>query len=177
MRIIAGRFGGRPISAPVGRETRPTADRVREALFSMLGPLDGFEALDLFAGSGALGLEAISRGAKSVDFVDVSDSAIRTLERNIGSLGVVAAVHRRDALAFLAGAAQLGRSWDVVFVDPPYSSASRLPEALAERLRPVLREPAMVVTESDKRSPLQLGLPTFREREYGDTRIVIHLGG
>lgn len=172
MRIVAGEWRGRRLVAPAGATTRPTADRVREALFSMLGDLEGAVVLDLFAGSGALGLEALSRGAASATFVDSDARAVAAVRRNLESLGATADVRRRDALAHLEAAA--GAEFDLVFVDPPYSCAVPLAKPLSERLPPALSPLALIVTESDKRAPLELSLPIRRERTYGDTRIAIH---
>lgn len=174
MRVVAGTLGGRRLHAPAGR-TRPTADRVREALFAMLGSVEGALALDLFAGSGALGIEAISRGAASAVFVDRDSQAVAAIGRNLADLGVEARVHRRDALAFLRSrTASHASGFDLIFVDPPYSSADRLAGPLAELLPATAMRDARIVTESDKRAPLELGLPLVLERSYGDTRIAIH---
>jgi 16S rRNA (guanine966-N2)-methyltransferase len=173
VRVVAGRFKGRRLQAPAGRGTRPTADRVREALFQVLGPLDGLRVLDLFAGSGALGIEALSRGAASAVFVERGAGALAALRRNLDALGVDAAeVRRADAFAFLARYG--GEPFDLALIDPPYSSAPRLGSSLAERLPPVLAENARIVTESDKRAPLTLDLPLLDERTFGDTRVAIH---
>ena len=172
MRIVAGQFRGRRLYAPAGRSTRPTADRVREALFSILGPLDGLRVLDLFAGSGALGIEALSRGAAEAVFVDSDPRAVAATRRNLEAVGAGSAVHKRDALAYLAGSA--GAPFDLVFLDPPYSSASELAGPLTKRLPAVLTQDARIVSESDKRHPLELSLPLLDERVYGDTRIAIH---
>src|SRR5215468_11831534 len=103
MRVVAGRLGGRRLRAPRGRDTRPTSDRVREALFSMLGPLEGARVLDLFAGSGALGIEALSRGAASAVFVERDPEAVRTIERNLDRLRLIGArVVHGDALRTIA---------------------------------------------------------------------------
>jgi 16S rRNA (guanine966-N2)-methyltransferase len=174
VRVVAGSFRGRRLQAPPGRGTRPTADRVREALFSILGPLGGVRVLDLFAGSGALGIEALSRGAATAVFVDSDARAVAAVRRNLEALGVDAPVHRRDALAYLRGAREA--PFDVVFLDPPYSSASQLAGPLSERLPALLAENGLIVSESDKRHPLELTLPAFDERVYGDTRIAIHRG-
>jgi 16S rRNA (guanine966-N2)-methyltransferase len=173
MRIVAGQFKGRPLRAPRGARTRPTADRVREALFSILGDVSGARVLDLFAGSGALGIEALSRGAASVTFVEKDPRAVAVVRRNLEAVGAEAEIRRRDAIGFLAAAE--GR-YDLVLVDPPYDSAARIAGPLAERLPAVLAEGARVVTESDKRHPLELPLPLLRERTYGDTRIAVHGG-
>ena len=175
LRIVAGEWGGRRIESPPGRGTRPTADRVREALFSILGErVAGARVLDLFAGSGALGLEALSRGGSSATFVERDERVAALLRRNIAGLGAEGRVERADAVAFLAASA--GETYDIVFLDPPYSSASRLGERLSQRLPAVLREDSLIVTESDKRAPLPLDLPLVDERAYGDTRIAIHRG-
>jgi 16S rRNA (guanine966-N2)-methyltransferase len=175
MRVIAGAFKGRPLKAPPGRDTRPTADRVREALFSILGDVRDMRVLDLFAGSGALGIEALSRGASEAVFVESSRRAAAVIAANLKAVGdPPAEVRTEDALAFL-GRAQT-QPYDLVFADPPYSSATRLGERLSELLPGALHEGSLTVTESDKRTPLQLSLPLIDERTYGDTRIAIHRG-
>jgi 16S rRNA (guanine966-N2)-methyltransferase len=171
LRVVAGNFKGRRLAAPRGTRTRPTADRVREALFSMLGDVGGARVLDLYAGSGALGIEALSRGADSAVFVERDAPAVAAIERNLAAVGVEAKVLRQDVLRFLAGA---DGPFDLVFCDPPYDSASRLAGPLAERLPALTAEHARIVTESDKRNPLQLPFPLLVERAYGDTRIAIH---
>jgi 16S rRNA (guanine966-N2)-methyltransferase len=174
VRVVAGVFGGRTLRAPPGRETRPTSDRVREALFSMLGDLSGARVLDLFAGSGALGIEALSRGAASAVFVDSADAAVHAVRGNLEALDAVGEVVRRTASAFLSSASADGRQYDLVFVDPPYRLASELGPELSVALAPVLAPGARVVAESDRRNPLNLDLPLDRERRYGDTLIRIH---
>jgi 16S rRNA (guanine966-N2)-methyltransferase len=146
---------------------------VREALFSILGPVDGLRVLDLFAGSGALGIEALSRGAAEAVFVDSDPRAIAALRRNLAAIGAGAPVHRRDAFGWLEGA---DGTFDLVFVDPPYSSARLTGGRLDELLPPLLTDTSLTVTESDKRDPLLLTLPLIDERTYGDTRIAIHRG-
>jgi 16S rRNA (guanine966-N2)-methyltransferase len=172
MRVVAGRYGGRRLVAPPGSATRPTSDRVREALFSILGDIQDARVLDLFAGSGALGIEALSRGASRAVFVDSDPRAVAVIRANLDSLGIEAATHRRPTLAYLDNASD--GPFDLVFVDPPYSSASELAGPLSERLPPVLTHSARIVSESDKRHPLNLTLPLLDERVYGDTRIAIH---
>ncbi|HEX2086161.1 MAG TPA: 16S rRNA (guanine(966)-N(2))-methyltransferase RsmD [Solirubrobacteraceae bacterium] len=175
MRIVAGRFGGRRLAAPAGRATRPTSDRVREALFSILGPLDGAGVLDLYAGSGALGIEALSRGAASAVFVERDPRAVATLRANLAALAIDAEVRRADALAALRDARERGETYDLVLCDPPYRQAPGLGRSLGEALGPVLAQGARVVTESDRRAPLDLEIPLTDERRYGDTLIRIHL--
>jgi 16S rRNA (guanine966-N2)-methyltransferase len=175
MRVIAGRWGGRRLQAPPGDATRPTSDRVREALFSVLGDrVDGARVLDLFAGSGALGIEALSRGAAHATFVDSAPAAIRSLTANLSALGADAEVRRADARRFLGAASANGRHYDLVFLDPPYRLAGRLGGELAAALPAVLAPGAVVVTESDRRVPLELELALIDERRYGDTLIRIH---
>lgn len=174
MRVVAGAFKGRPLHTPKGTHTRPTADRVREALFSILGPVDGLRVLDLFAGSGALGIEALSRGAASASFVDSSRHSVAAVLRNLYELDAEGDVSRREAVRWLATAEG---PYDLVFLDPPYDLAARVSGPLSERLPAVLSPQARIVTESDKREPLSLALPLVTERTYGDTRIAIHRGG
>ena len=174
MRVIAGIYGGRRLQTPGGREVRPTADRVKEALFSMLGPLDGLAVLDLFAGSGALGIEALSRGAASAVFVDASEAAATVVATNLRALGAEAEVVRRPARAYLDAARGQHALYDLVFLDPPYRQADVLGPELSSALAPVLAPGARVVAESDRRLPLQLSLALLTERRYGDTLIRIH---
>jgi 16S rRNA (guanine966-N2)-methyltransferase len=175
VRVVAGRFGGHPLVAPRGRATRPTSDRVREALFSILaGSVEGARVLDLFAGSGALGIEALSRGALDAVLVDSSTAAVAAIRRNLEAVGASAEVRRQPALAYLEGARRAARLYDLVFLDPPYRHASALGKQLSAALGPVLATGARVVTESDRRAPLELDLELLDERRYGDTLIRIH---
>jgi 16S rRNA (guanine966-N2)-methyltransferase len=175
MRVIAGTYGGRRLLAPGGTDTRPTADRVREALFSILGArVDGARVLDLFAGSGALGIEALSRGAESAVFVDDAPAAMRAIRGNLEALGIDADVRRSDALRFLGAAPGSGAQYDLVFLDPPYRLADTLADRLSEALPAVLAPGAVAVAESDRRAPLALDLPLLDERRYGDTLIRIY---
>jgi 16S rRNA (guanine966-N2)-methyltransferase len=174
VRVIAGRFGGRTLVAPRGRATRPTGDRVREALFSILGSVDGARVLDLFAGSGALGIEALSRGASEATLIDSSAAAIAAIRRNLESIDATAEVRRQRATAFLEQARNDARQYDLVFLDPPDQTACDLGRTLSAALPPVLAPGARVVTESDRRAALQLELPLLDERRYGDTLIRIH---
>lgn len=176
MRVVAGELRGRRLAAPRGTRTRPTADRVREALFSILGDVSGARVLDLYAGSGALAIEALSRGAASAELVDSSAAAVRAISDNLDSLGLEARVHRRDVEAWLAGTAG-GDRFDLIFADPPYDSAVQAGPRLARLLPAVLTEDAVIVTESNKRAPLELPFELVRERTYGDTRIAVHRHG
>ena len=174
MRVIAGTRRGATLFAPRGRSVRPTSDRVREALFSILAPLEGARVLDLFAGSGALAIESLSRGAARATLVDSSPAAIEAIRRNLASLDLEAEVRRSRALDFLQRARAGAQQYDLVFLDPPYRQASRLGERLSNALGPVLAPDARVVTESDRRAPLELAMPMLDERRYGDTLIRIH---
>jgi 16S rRNA (guanine966-N2)-methyltransferase len=174
MRIIAGTHGGRELIAPKGRATRPTSDRVREALFSILGDINGLRVLDLFSGSGALAIEALSRGARHATLVDSAAPAIAVIRRNLEALGLDAEVVRQPAARFLQAASRDGRQYDLVFLDPPYRHASTLGRELTSALRPILAGDSRVVAESDRRAPLGLELALVDERRYGDTLIQIH---
>jgi 16S rRNA (guanine966-N2)-methyltransferase len=170
--VIAGELGGRRLVTARGESTRPTAERVREALFSMLGELGGAVVLDLFAGSGALGIEALSRGAARATFVERAPRALAALHANVAALALSerALVLGCDALAAL----RREDKYDLVFLDPPYAMAAALAGALSRALPDALSAGARVVSESDRRAPLELELPLRRERRYGDTMIRIH---
>lgn len=166
MRIVAGSWGGRRLQAPPGRQTRPTTDRVREAWMSAVqGEIDGARVLDLFAGSGALGLEALSRGAARATFVENAPAALRALRANLASLGAEAraTVVRSDALRYAAGL-EAG-AFDLAFADPPYGR--ELAAALVQQWqqRPFAR---LLCVEHRRDDPLP-EVPGARERRYGDT--------
>lgn len=176
LRITGGRLAGRRFRVPRGG-VRPTADRVREALFSLLGPLDGARALDLCAGSGALGLEALSRGAAEAVFVEGSAPVAATLRRNIQALGLspcsrVLCADVRSALTRLRG----GARFDLVLLDPPYQ-ADLVRPALRALARERLAAPgAALAIESGRHRPPDAG-PGFRlsqRRRYGDTLVTIY---
>jgi 16S rRNA (guanine966-N2)-methyltransferase len=175
MRVVAGTYGGRRLVAPPGDATRPTSDRVREALFSVLGPsIDGARVLDLYAGSGALGIEALSRGAASTTFVDRAPAAIKAIRANLAALEIEAEVLLMPARTALRTAARRGEAYDLVFLDPPYRHDAELGRELSEALPAVLAPGARVVSESDRRDRLALDLNLTDERRYGDTVIRIH---
>ncbi|HMM48501.1 MAG TPA: 16S rRNA (guanine(966)-N(2))-methyltransferase RsmD [Miltoncostaeaceae bacterium] len=182
MRIIAGEYRGRPIVAPAGRATRPTGDRVREALFSILGPLDGRDVLDLFAGSGALSFEALSRGARSATAVDRAPAALACIRRNARALGVTdrLRVVGRDWRAALGAEAAAGRCYGVLLVDPPYSHTTRILAQIAAPLAAVAAPRAVVVIEHAAGEHVcvpGLTVGERRERRYGDSSLtILHLG-
>ncbi len=174
MRVVAGQFKGHRLRSP-RRTTRPTLDRVREAVFSMIGPLDGLAVLDLYGGSGALGIEALSRGAAEATFVDSDAAAVRAIRENLERAHAEGGrVIRSEALRFLGTAARRGERWDLAFCDPPYRLAARLGEPLSRMLEPVLAPGARVVCESSHRQPLELDLPLEKARRYSDTRIDVY---
>ena len=171
MRVVAGELRGRSIAAPgPGHRVRPTADRVREALFSILGDVSGARVLDLFCGTGALAIEAVSRGAREATLIDTEPELAR---RNIEALGIEerCVIARSDALKFLRGP-KLG--FDLVLCDPPYSLADRLETELDQLLPDQLAAGARVVVETRTKEPLRLSLPLTFERAYSDTLICVY---
>ncbi len=176
-RVIAGQAGGRRLAVPDGRDTRPTSDRAREGLFatisSIAGPLDGARVLDLYAGSGAVGLEALSRGAGHVLLVEQGGRAVRVIKENISSIGLPGAVLVTDRVERVLARGPDGDRYDVVFADPPYALA----DAAVERVLVLLAEAgwlapgALVVVERATRSgPVNWpdGFVADRERRYGE---------
>ena len=174
MRIIAGSRKGARIYAPKGRETRPTGDRAREAAFNLIGPVEGAHVLDLFAGSGAMGLEALSRGATRVTFVEKDRAAAGAIERNLDKLDLRgAAVVRDDATRALATEAATARRYDLVLIDPPYRLLAGLLPMLSRYLPSVVAPGGLVVVESDAREEPELPLPQRTSRRYGSARITV----
>lgn len=177
-RIIAGAAGGRTISVPPSG-TRPTSDRVREAIFSRVESwtdILGARVLDLFAGSGALGLEAASRGASRVDLVDNSDKAVAVITKNIGIVRSAAPdcdmrAHRVSVTAFLESASA---EWDLVFLDPPYDQGNSVVEKTIELLAPRLSPDALVAVERSSRDPepsWPSGFEVLTPKTYGETTV------
>jgi 16S rRNA (guanine966-N2)-methyltransferase len=166
MRIIGGTHRGRRIAAPKGGHTRPTGDRVREALFNLVGPVDGASVLDLYAGSGALGLEALSRGANTAEFVEVQRNALAALKANLKTLKVEGrtTIHKIDALRF---AEQLHPGqYDVAFADPPYANVNNQTARLVAMFRLV---PFARVFSIEH--PADAPMPGDETRRYGDTAV------
>jgi 16S rRNA (guanine966-N2)-methyltransferase len=178
-RIISGRAGGTVLDVPA-KGTRPTSDRVRESLFGALESADlieGARVLDLYAGSGALGLESLSRGAVSADLVELSAPAaalIRTNAERLRTAGVrgAARVHRANAATFVESSTA---AWDLVFLDPPYDASDDEVTRVLAALTPRLSPDAAVIVERAKRSPAPdwdaAGLAPDRDRTYGDTTL------
>ncbi|MDX6605810.1 MAG: rRNA (guanine966-N2)-methyltransferase [Solirubrobacterales bacterium] len=171
LRISGGELGGRRIHAPKGTKVRPTTERVREAVFSMLGDVSGARVLDLFCGTGALAIEALSRGAAEATLVDTHPAAAR---RNLEALDLTerAATVRADAARFLRRVEE--GSYDLVLCDPPYKLADRLAADLDPLIRHALAKEGRVMVESSPERPLPLTLPLITERAYGDTLVRIH---
>ena len=183
MRIVARRHRGRRIAAPSGTAPRPTSDRVREAVFSIIGPVDGLDVLDLFAGSGALGLEAVSRGARSATLVERAPRALATIRANVAALGEEERVRvvGRDWRAAVAAERTAGRAFGLCLCDPPYTLTNRVVAALGAALAPVMAPSGIVVIEHSAAlpppEPSGLEIASRIDRTYGDTAVsVLRLG-
>jgi 16S rRNA (guanine966-N2)-methyltransferase len=179
MRIIAGSRKGARIFAPKGRETRPTGDRVREAAFNLIGPgwVEDAAVLDLFAGSGAMGLEALSRGAAHATFVESDREACRTIGRNLDKLRLESAtVLCQDALTALRADARSGTRYDLVLVDAPYRRFSSLQNALIEHLPEVVAPDGLLLVETAANEEPELPLPKRTSRRYGSARLTLFEG-
>lgn len=196
MRVVGGEWKGRPLVAPAGRATRPTSDKVREAVFGMLAALPaglaaglpeappaGHAALDLFAGSGAMGIEALSRGARTCTFVDHDRAALDAVRRNLERVGAGAGETPRarlvgaDVRRALQADARRGERYTLVFVDPPYARYDEVRPALLRLLPPVLAVGAVLVVETAAGTAAALPWALVRERRYGDTRVSVLVAG
>lgn len=182
MRVIAGRLGGRRLSAPRGRGTRPTSDRVREALFSMLGDIEGAAVLDLYAGTGALGIEALSRGARRAVFVENARPALAALAENLATLGIEG--EARVVAQPVARASDLVARegpFDLILVDPPYVALAEAAAAVARVVGPQgagggLAPGGRLVIEHASRdaAPEIPGLTLVRTRSYGEASLSLY---
>jgi 16S rRNA (guanine966-N2)-methyltransferase len=203
VRIVGGEWRGRPLVAPSGRGTRPTADKVREAVFAVLGALPqaaalpggsvaGQTVLDMFAGSGGLGLEALSRGAAWCTFVEQDKAALRALRDNLARLGLTGAggaqtspapgsgrcrVLAGDARRVLQNDARRAQRYTLVFADPPYARYAELEPALGRLLGPLLAPRAVLVVETAAPTVVALPWPVVREKRYGDTKVTVLAAG
>jgi 16S rRNA (guanine966-N2)-methyltransferase len=169
MRIIAGTHRGQRIAAPKGRDTRPTSDRVRENAFNLIGPVEDADVLDLFAGSGALGLEALSRAAATATFVESDRDACRTINANLDKLRLKGTVLCQDAVRMLSSEQH---TYDLILCDPPYDfDQGRLAPLLARLLRP----DGLLVWETSGREapPVVPGLVERTSRKYGSARLTL----
>jgi 16S rRNA (guanine(966)-N(2))-methyltransferase RsmD len=174
VRVIAGSRKGHKLTAPRGLDTRPTSDRVRENLFNLVGPVDDARVLDLFAGSGALGIEALSRGAAAAVFVEHDADAVRMIERNLDRLQLTGArVVHGDVLRTIAQEASAGAKYDLVLVDPPYGMLTEIQPRLARHLPPLLAADGVLVLETDAGTEPELPLPVRTSRKYGQTRVTL----
>ena len=174
MRVIAGSRKGHKLAAPRGLDTRPTSDRVRENIFNLVGPVEQARVLDLFAGSGALGIEALSRGAASAVFVEHDSEAVRTIERNLDRLRLTRArVVHGDVVRTIAQEAGAGAEYDLVLVDPPYGMLTEIQPRLARHLPQLLAADGLVVLETDARTEPELPLTVRTSRKYGQTRVTL----
>jgi 16S rRNA (guanine(966)-N(2))-methyltransferase RsmD len=178
IRIVSGSKRGQRISVPLSPSVRPTSDKVREAVFDVLGDVLGLRALDLFAGSGAMGLEALSRGAGSCVFVESDPKVAATLRGNISSLGYqgVASVLGRDYRAAVAALARGDDLFDLLFVDPPYRMLAEVEETLTPMVCEVVSPDGILVVEGPKSCATTFGLVAVFERVYGDTKITMLKG-
>lgn len=180
MRIIAGERRGTRLAVPAGRRTRPTSDRARESLFAMLGSVGDLDVLDPFAGSGALGLEALSRGARHAVFCETSPAALRALRDNIARLryGDRTQVVRLDGRRRMAEDAAAGHRYDLLLLDPPYTMLPALQELFSLQLPGLLVPGGLAVVESPASSPaLDLPLELDTTRTYGEARISLYRHG
>jgi 16S rRNA (guanine966-N2)-methyltransferase len=174
VRIIAGTRKGHTIQAPKGLDTRPTSDRVRENVFNIVAPwVEGARVLDLYAGSGAMGLEALSRGAEAAVFVESDSDAVRAIERNVDKLRLTGArIVRLDAVTGLAQEVNARRKYDLVLADPPYVMTNY--DSLSRYLPGVLAENGLLVFESTAKVEPELpGLVVRTTRKYGSTRVTV----
>jgi 16S rRNA (guanine966-N2)-methyltransferase len=178
MRVVGGRFKGRGLTAPKGMATRPTTDRTRESLFNILAhkddaPLEGARVLDLFAGSGALGIEALSRGAAFCLFVEIAAPARGAIRENLEALSLngVARLHRRSATSLGPKPQGMGTPFTLAFLDPPYGEGLIAPALVSLRDGAWLSEGALVIAEQGKGEgpPVVEGFALEDERRFGDT--------
>lgn len=178
MRVIAGQFRSRPLTAPKGLDTRPTSDRLRETLFNVLAPrISGSVFIDLYAGSGAVGIEALSRGAQQAIFVEDAEPALRVIRANLSSLGIRGdyALEARSAAAALKRLAESGTVANLVFLDPPYSDTAEYEATLTllgGDCRDLLAPGAIVIAEHLKKldlAPNYGALHRYRTLKQGDS--------
>lgn len=176
LRVMGGELRGRKLVTPEGGTTRPTAARVREALFSMLGPIGGARVLDLCCGCGSLGIEALSRGAEEAVFVDDSAAAAAAARTNIETFGIAdrATVLELDVVRAIQRLRADDERFDLVLIDAPYSKAPALVRKLEDLLPDLLEPGAKVVLEGDRRNPPSLPLPLDRERSYRDVLVRLY---
>jgi 16S rRNA (guanine(966)-N(2))-methyltransferase RsmD len=178
MRVTTGTARGRNLAAPDGLSTRPTSGLVKEAVFSIIQfEIAGSAVLDLFAGSGQMGVEALSRGARSCEFVDNAKASRVIIEQNLRSTGLAenARVHQAEAITFLQGPQILNRKFDIIFLDPPYGQ--NLPQKALPLAGKAVSERGVIICESNIKEELPQfagELPKHREYRYGKTKITVY---
>ncbi|WP_219836622.1 16S rRNA (guanine(966)-N(2))-methyltransferase RsmD [Paenibacillus sp. R14(2021)] len=180
MRVIAGTAKGRSLKAVPGKNTRPTTDKVKEAIFSMIGPyFDGGWTLDLFAGTGGLGIESLSRGADRAVFVDLDGTSIEVIKQNVQTAGMTdrSEIYRTESVRAVKALAKRSIKFGVVFLDPPYRMRDMdvLIAELADR--ELLEEGAAIVVEHDAEHAYPASIARFRQvrhSQYGDTAVTIY---
>jgi len=175
LRVVAGVRRGHRLRVPRGGAIRPTSEKVREAIFDALGPIDGLRALDLFAGTGALGLEALSRGAVACTFVEHETDVATVLRANIEALGYreASSVIVSDYRRAVARLTQSAPGFDLLFVDPPYRMLPEVEAALASPLPALMAEDGIVVIEGDRAHQPMVSHERVFDRTYGDTRVTM----
>ena len=174
MRIVAGSRKGHKIAAPKGVVTRPTGDRVREAVFNIVGPVGEARVLDVFAGSGAMGLEALSRGSSRAVFVENDRGACRVIQQNLENLRLTGAVVLcQDAVRALREEKARGHRYDLILVDAPYEEWDRFAKSLAELLPALIEDDGLAVVETAAKVEPELPLALVTSRRYGSARITV----
>jgi len=174
MRIIAGTYRGRKIDFPKTPDIRPTQDRIREALFNVIAPdIEGRKVLDLFAGSGSLGIEALSRGAKKVTFVDNNLKCIKIIKKNLEGIGITAEaeVYKQDAFKAIERLSASGASFDIVFIDPPYYKDLAKKALIKLTHYVILSHNNIIVVEHYKKDALPedlKGMALKKQKRFGD---------
>lgn len=178
MRVTGGTLKGRPLTAPAGQHVRPTIDKVREAVFNILAhEVPGAAVLDLFAGSGTLGIEALSRGAESAVFVENASAATLFLQKNLDQLQLEALTLQMDWSAALKRLAQNRQRFDLIFADPPYQkfTPAQIADAVAESR--LLAPNGILIIETDAKADADLSLPVLKRRSFGQTQLIFCSAG
>lgn len=181
MRVISGRYGGRKLQTPIGSQVRPTSDRVKESIFNILtGRLENAIVMDMFAGTGNLGIEALSRGAQKTVFIEQSQNSQRTIRSNLASLGIAPEIYQLiagDAFKVVARLRGTPERFDLVFVDPPYDKglAEKALSALAEA--DIVKQGGLVIVETASRetAPQSSYFELLRQSVYGDTSVYFYV--
>lgn len=178
MRVTGGILKGRQLTAPAGQHVRPTIDKVREAVFNILAhEVPGAAVLDLFAGAGTLGIEALSRGAESAVFVENASAATRVLQKNLDQLHLEALTLQMDWSAALKRLAENRQRFDLIFADPPYQkfTPAQIADAVAESR--LLAPNGILIIETDAKADADLSLPVLKRRSFGQTQLIFCSAG